>query len=171
MAYTHPNRTSKNVQGDFYTIGYWHDGEEFGECLDCLLPESLAPKLLADIENEDTYTHFIKQPETQDEIEQACDACESCCISALRYGGQDLKIIRTLENNPEYCDYIIHNGKLQISLDSKGEYLPFSEKIVRKIVLKRKIRRYFTLWHWKYEFKSAANKVKNFSALRALGRR
>jgi len=166
MAYTHPNRTSKNVQGDFYTVGYWHDSEEFGECLDCCLPESLAPKLLADIENEDTYTHFIRQPETPDEIEQACEACESCCVSALRYGGENLEIIARFENNPEYCDYIVRDGELINTLDSKGNYLEYSEKIVSRIMLKRKIKRYFSLWHWKLEFRSAANKFKNFRCAR-----
>ena len=159
MTYIHPNRTSKNAQGDFYTIGYWHDSEEFGECLDCLLPESLAPKLLADIESEDTYTHFIKQPHTPEEIEQACDACESCCVSALRYGGQDLQIINSLENNPELCDYIVHDGELKVSLNSEGKYLPYSEKIMTSINRKRKIKRYLSLWHWKLVFKSAANKL------------
>ena len=159
MVYIHPNRTSKNVQGDFYTIGYWHDSEESGECLDCLLPENIAPKLLADIEKEDTYTHFIRQPVTRYEIEQACDACESCCVNALRYGGQDLKIINRFDNNPEHCDYIVRDGELVLSLDSKGNYLPYSEKVVTSLYLKRRIKRYFSLWHWKLVFKSAANKL------------
>ena len=166
MAYTHPNRTSKNVAGDFYSLGYGSGIEEWGECLDCLIPEMLAPQLLADIENEDTYTHFIKQPETKEEIEQACDACESCCISALRYGGTDLEIIERFKNNPEYCDYILHNGELKVTLDSKGDYLPYSEKIVNKVMFKRRIRRYFSLWHWKYKLKSVANKFKNLRSAR-----
>ncbi len=96
-----PNRTSKNVDGDFYTTGFWVDDGECGDCLDCPIPEAEAPGLLADICKEDNYTHFIRQPKTADEIEQACMACEVCCVNALRYGGKNTSIIQRLYNTPE----------------------------------------------------------------------
>ncbi|MCJ8314221.1 MAG: ferredoxin [Saccharospirillaceae bacterium] len=122
-----PNRTSKNVSGDFYTTGFWHEGEESGDCLDCAIPEAEAPTLLADINKDDNYTHFIRQPETEEEIEQACQACEICCVNALRYAGSNLSIIKRLGNNPEYCDFVYHEGEIVLSLDSSGDTLPFAE--------------------------------------------
>jgi len=139
MKYNHPKRTSKNVEGDFYTTGYWPEGTESGDCLDCLLPEIEAPELLADIEKLDTYTHFVKQPSNANELEQACGACEVCCVSALRYGGKDISIIKKLGNNPDYCDYIYHDGELVQSLDSAGEVLPFAESYIEAYYRKFKI--------------------------------
>jgi len=92
----HPERGKKNIAGDFYTI---EDG-----CLACMLPEGEAPTLLND--DEDEYeTFFVRQPQTPEEIEQACCAIEVCCTEALRYGGKDREIIKRLGNNPAYCDY------------------------------------------------------------------
>ncbi len=89
-------RGKKNEAGDFYTIE--------GLCLDCQLPEAEAPTLLNDDEDEcDTF--FVRQPQTEQEIEQACRAIEVCCNEALRYGGHDKAIIARLENNPAYCDH------------------------------------------------------------------
>jgi len=152
--YNHPNRTSKNIAGDFYTTGYWHEGEEGGDCLDCLLPESEAPELLADIESLDTYTHFVRQPSDEVELEHACGACEVCCVSALRYGGTDTFVIKRLGNNPEYCDYILHEGKLVQSLDSMGEILPFAEGYVKSYYRRLKIDYYLKFRFinvWKYK--------------------
>ncbi|MCJ8314992.1 MAG: ferredoxin [Saccharospirillaceae bacterium] len=124
-----PNRTSQNVDGDFYTTGYWYESEECGDCLDCAIPEAEAPTLLADIYKEDTYTHFIRQPESDKEIEQACEACEVCCVNALRYGGTNIDIIQRLYNTPDYCDYLVtKSGGLEYALDEKGDFLPFSYK-------------------------------------------
>ena len=124
-----PNRASKNVEGDFYTTGFWVDDGECGDCLDCAIPEAEAPGLLADIYKDDNYTHFIRQPENSEEIEQACMACEVCCVNALRYGGKNTSIIKRLYNTPEYCDYLITNtGELKYSLDIKGEHLPFASE-------------------------------------------
>ena len=124
-----PNRTSKNIAGDFYTVGHWAKDGEWGDCLDCAIPEAEAPNLLADLLKEDTYTHFVRQPESVDEIEQACRACEVCCVNALRYGGKNKNIIQRLFNNPEYCDYLVTDeGELKYCLNEKGEQLPFADK-------------------------------------------
>jgi hypothetical protein len=150
-----PERTSKNVAGDFYTTGYWVEDGECGYCLDCALPEGSAPDLLADIESEDfDYTHFIRQPVTEEEIEQACDACEVCCVNALRYGGKDINIISRLYNTPDYNDYVItESGKLKYVLDEKGEFLPFSleykekaDKALKNKYGKKSLLRHITAW-------------------------
>lgn len=92
----HPERSKKNVAGDFYTI---EDGR-----LACMLPEAEAPTLLNS--NQEEYaTFFVRQPQTREEIEQACCAIEVCCTRALRYGAKDQAIIKRLGNNPAYCDY------------------------------------------------------------------
>jgi hypothetical protein len=159
MNYIHPNRTSKNIEGDFYTTGCWLDGKEYGDCLDCAMPEAEAPTLLANIYNEDTYTHFIKQPETHLEILQACSACEVCCVSALRYSGKNTEIIRLLGNNPEYCDYInIGNNQLVQSLDSKGEYNNFSKKYIKRYYFRKKLKYYLSFRFVKRCFKKLTSR-------------
>ena len=154
MKYSHPRRTSRNVEGDFYTTGYWHEGEESGDCLDCALPEAEAPELLANIYDEDVYTHFIKQPRNPGEVEQACEACEVCCLSALRYGGKDKSIVNRLGNNPEYCDYVHHEGELVESLDSSGEIMPFADIYVKSYYRRLKVDYYLKFRFinvWKYK--------------------
>jgi len=103
------NRCPKNIPGDFYTDG---------DCMACDLPETEAPSLLAEL-NENNYdTYFVKQPETKEEIEQAIDACKICCVNALRYGGKDREILKKL--GEEYCDYrVLINGKIASTLTGK----------------------------------------------------
>lgn len=105
-----------------------------GDCLTCMAPESEAPELLAVINESNSDTYFVRQPSTEDEIDRACMAAKVCCTSALRYGGQDIAIIRKLENSPEYCDYVIDSdGNLLRTLDQNGDLLPFAAKLVAKI--------------------------------------
>jgi hypothetical protein len=91
-------RFEKNAPGPFYGTG---------ECTACGAPELEAPHLLAPLEGENYDTYFVRQPATPDEVEQACRALESCCVRALRYGGQDPAIIRRLGNDPELCDHLL----------------------------------------------------------------
>ncbi len=100
----HPERGEENVEGAFYTLS--------GVCLDCDLPEEEAPTLLCqDPDKSDTF--FVKQPETKEEIQQACEAIRVCCTNALRYGGKNPEIISQLNNDPEYCDFNLE-GKLNL---------------------------------------------------------
>ena len=94
-------RCPLNVAGPFYTSG---------DCLACHLPEDVAPDLLAPLTNENHVTHFVKQPQTPDEIERACKAIEVCCVADLRYGGTDISIIERLKGNN--CDHAIRKGLL-----------------------------------------------------------
>ena len=89
-------RIDKGVAGDFYTTG---------ECLACELPEMEAPKLLAELTDENYDTYFVRQPESTDEIAQAIAAANSCCVDAVRYSGKDKNIIRRL--NPGVSDFKI----------------------------------------------------------------
>ncbi|WP_082565616.1 ferredoxin [Duganella sp. Root1480D1] len=90
-------RFKKNAPGSFYTTG---------ECLSCGAPESLAPELLAELNDDNSDTYFLRQPTTPEEIEHACQAIEVCCVDALRYGGDDPRIIERLGNNPVCCDHL-----------------------------------------------------------------
>lgn len=87
------SRFHKNAAGLFYTTG---------QCLACTMPESEAPSLLAPLNDENSDTYFIRQPETAEEIEAACRAALVCCVSSIRYGGRDPNVIRRLGNREEH---------------------------------------------------------------------
>jgi hypothetical protein len=124
----HPERSKKNVAGDFYTI---EDG-----CLACMLPEGEAPTLL-NADEEEYETFFIRQPQTPEEIEQACCAIEVCCTEALRYGGKDKAIIKRLGNKPAYCDYNLEGKLNNIQSTFYGKwYRRLAKYIVFKLVNK-----------------------------------
>jgi hypothetical protein len=107
--YVHPERFPKNAPGAFYTLGsVAEDGTWCGQCLACTIPESEAPTLLAPLTDENSDTYFIRQPETADEIEQACSAVEVCCVDAIRYGGKELDIIERLGS--DHCDFAVLYG-------------------------------------------------------------
>lgn len=103
--YHHPQRFPKNVPGPFYTLGQIaKDGTWCGQCLSCDTPEREAPTLLAPLTDGNSDTYFVRQPETDAEIEQACWAIEVCCVDALRYGGKDPKILARLRRT-DCCDH------------------------------------------------------------------
>ena len=72
--------------GDFYVTK--------DECITCGAPEAEAPDIIEHSEKNDGQCFFKKQPETENEIDQAIKAMMISCIGALRYGGNDQKIIR-----------------------------------------------------------------------------
>jgi hypothetical protein len=82
-------RHPENVRGDFYV--------ENGVCITCGAPEAEAPDLI-EHSKRDEYGHcfFKKQPQTEDEINRAINAIAVSCISSLRYGGTDERILRKL---------------------------------------------------------------------------
>ncbi|WP_124543806.1 ferredoxin [Piscinibacter terrae] len=96
--------------GPFYTLGdVMQDGTWCGQCLSCGVPEAQAPSLLAPLTDTNSDTYFLRQPETEEEIEQACRAIEVCCVDALRYGGRDPKILARLSRTG-CCDYSLQGG-------------------------------------------------------------
>lgn len=124
----HPDRDKKNVEGPFYTLK--------GACLSCMLPESEAPTLLSQDES-DYDTYFVRQPETNEEIEAACTAIEACCLEALRYGGRDKNIITRLGNDSLYCDYNLA-GKLNVTTQQFwGKYLNRIKKLIKYWVVNK----------------------------------
>jgi hypothetical protein len=106
--FQHPQRLPKNALGAFYTLGDQdQDGIWCARCLWCDLPQGQAPTLLAPLTDENTDTYFVRQPDTDEELEQACCAIEVCCVDALRYGGTDPKILFRLRKT-SCCDYPPH---------------------------------------------------------------
>ncbi|UOD28048.1 ferredoxin [Massilia violaceinigra] len=102
--YRHPERFPGNADGPFYTTGYQlDDGTWCGDCMFCGTPEMAAPTLLSPVTGEDANTYFVRQPSTAEEIEQACEAIDACCVGALRYGGRDPRILAKLP--AASCDY------------------------------------------------------------------
>ena len=109
------------------------------DCLQCEAPEHEAPDLLAELNDDNMNTYFVRQPSTPDEIDRACSAVGVCCVWALRYGGCDRDIIRRLGNTPECCDYIIdESDQLRLTVGDNGELLPFANSIVESLVRDRK---------------------------------
>lgn len=99
-------RFPKNAGGDFYTTGYKGcDGSWAGDCLQCDLPESEAPLLMAPLTENNNDTYFLKQPTNSMELEQAIGATEVCCVDAVRYGGKDKSVLRRV--HPALSDYKI----------------------------------------------------------------
>jgi hypothetical protein len=96
-------RHPRNVAGPFYTTG---------GCMACGAPEAEAPALLAELRDDQLETFFVRQPATKEEVEAACRAAQVCCVSSLRYGGQEPAIIRRLGNTPEFCDYLVSDGDI-----------------------------------------------------------
>jgi hypothetical protein len=103
MIHDHPKRCPLNVPGPFYTLG---------DCLACEIPECEAPELLAPLKDGNYITYFVRQPETEQEIENACRAILVCCVEDLRYGGTDKSIILRLGNTPHASDYIVQDDQL-----------------------------------------------------------
>jgi len=72
------------------------------------MPEREAPDLLANLEQTNGDTYFVKQPQTKDEIQRACRAMLVCCTDALRYGGTDPEIIRSIGKHAKRsCDHLV----------------------------------------------------------------
>jgi hypothetical protein len=93
------SRYPENSRGDFYV--------ENEVCINCGAPEAVAPDLIEHSKIEYGHCYFKKQPETNDEIERAINAIAVSCISGLRYGGKDEKILRRLYEIGEggQCDH------------------------------------------------------------------
>ena len=130
--FEHPRRLAKNAPGPFYTMG---------GCLACDMPESKAPELLAPLEGDNYETFFARQPRTTEEIEHACEALESCCVSDLRYGGKDRKIIERLGNSPEFCDHVLDvSGEIIVAVSLDGNLRPEFDEVVGRQHLARRNR-------------------------------
>jgi hypothetical protein len=158
--FKHPLRFPKNADGPFYTTG--HQSRETdaldspmvwcGDCLWCGAPEAEAPTLFAPFDDTYTDTHFVRQPSTPEETEQAIMSARVCCVSAVRYGGRDREIISKLGNDPAVCDYIVaESGEFQCTVGGDGTLLPFAQSIVdeRRAEFQRQWKKQNKKW-WQF---------------------
>lgn len=129
-----PDRYSENSQGDFYV--------ENQVCISCRAPESVAPDLIEHSKLEYGHCYFKKQPQTQDEIDRAINAVAVSCISGLRYGGKDEKILKRLYEigEEQQCDHKpIGNYKMliwtKVTFAYAGTKKELSDRITSQIVL------------------------------------
>ena len=83
-------RYAQNAPGDSYV--------ERDLCIGCRLPEHVAPDLMdfAQGGGAGSHCYFKRQPATSSELGQALGAIRVACCGALRYGGNDPRIIREL---------------------------------------------------------------------------
>lgn len=81
-------RTPLNPTGDFYV--------EADMCTGCMAPHGEAPELMGD--DAEIGCYFKRQPETEEEVEQAIQAIYFSCVEALRYAGNDPSIIARLRD-------------------------------------------------------------------------
>jgi len=100
-------------KGDFY-IGN-------GECIACGAPQAEAPDLID--HGKDGHCYFKKQPQTEEEFDQAINAMMVSCISALRYGGTEEKILKRLHEDgmADLCDNI-PEGKYPILIRDRVSF-------------------------------------------------
>lgn len=92
-AKSHP----RNAPGDFYVLD--------GCCIACTAPEHEAPDLIE--HDEANHCYFKRQPRTREEEDRAIMAVAVGCCGAVRYGGQDPRIIRRLvELGSDDCDAV-----------------------------------------------------------------
>ncbi len=82
-------RHPRNAPGPFYC--------DARLCVSCGEPLRAAPQLMAVDVDGDVQCYFRKQPETREELEQACRAVEAACCGGVCYGGQDPKVLARLE--------------------------------------------------------------------------
>ena len=87
-----------NAPGDFYsTVG----------CILCNAPATVAPNLIGYVQDENgEHCVVTRQPKTEMEITNMIQAMDSSCVECYRYSGNDIKIIKLLEENrlSHLCD-------------------------------------------------------------------
>ncbi len=103
--YKHPKRHPKNVDGPFYSLAEFSGKDSHSECLDCDIPQGEARNLIQSLDGENGDTYFIKKPTSEKELQEAIASTEVCCVDAIRYGGNDPKIIKQMHQT--LCDYKI----------------------------------------------------------------
>ena len=118
----------KNAPGDFYVVNQ--------DCISCGAPHEVAPELMSWHNEEHCY--FGKQPESQDEVNQAIRAIAASCVDCLRYAGNDESILQKLNDifEESQCDYPI----------------PISHRSLKKRVLLKNLCILIEDWHPLYNF-------------------
>ena len=131
-----PDRYPENSQGDFYV--------ENQVCISCGAPEAEASDLIEHSKLEYGHCYFKKQPNTQDEIDRAINAMAVSCISGLRYGGKNEKILKRLYEigEADQCDHKpIGNYKMlvwtKVTFRYSGTVKELSENLTKQVILAR----------------------------------
>lgn len=95
----YPRQFPEGEREDFYV--------EYGVCTACGAPQAEAPDLIDHSDKDLGHCYYKKQPKTDEEIERAINAIAVSCISGLRYGGKDEKILKRLYEIGEaaQCDH------------------------------------------------------------------
>jgi hypothetical protein len=102
----------KNAPGPFYV----HNRH----CISCEAPEYEAPDVMNHVGDSTGYhCYFQRQPSSPEEVEQAIRAVWVSCCGAVRYGGDDAKILLRLQalRCEESCDL------LEDSVPAKGRVI------------------------------------------------
>lgn len=128
------DRYPENSKGDFYV--------QNDVCLSCGAPEAQASDLIEHSKLEYGHCYFKKQPQTEDEIERAINAIAVSCISGLRYGGKDEKILKRLYEigESQQCDKKpIGNYKMlvwtKVTFKYVGAIKELSDNLTSQIIL------------------------------------
>ena len=89
-------RDPNNCPGPFYVAR--------DECMSCGAPETVAGGLMS--HDEGGHCFFVRQPESEAEVAGAIAAMGASCCGAVRYGGDDPKILVQLvaEGYNDQCD-------------------------------------------------------------------
>jgi hypothetical protein len=87
----------RNAAGPFYIRS--------GECMACGAPEGQAPTMMS--HDERGHCFFVRQPSTENEIDEAILGLWVSCCGAVRYRGQNGKILTRFAEQglAEQCDY------------------------------------------------------------------
>jgi hypothetical protein len=105
----------KNAPGPFYVQSEC--------CIACSAPEQEAPDLMDHGEwpdgEEGYHCYFKRQPETPDEVERAISACVVSCVRAVRYAGNNPKILKRFRElrSEDSCDVL--EGQTRPGVDPK----------------------------------------------------
>lgn len=83
-------RVPENAPGDFYVVR--------NTCIHCCLPHGEAPSLLNDCKADFDECYFRRQPTNETEVDQAINAMNVSCVEALRYAGNDARILAKLRS-------------------------------------------------------------------------
>ncbi len=119
-----PFRDPNGVPGDFYAEGDC--------CINCGVPESLAPDLIGRSGGESRRCAWKKQPSTMQELDQAISVLNMQELGCHRYGGTDPSILAWLDR--EVCDYPL---PMPVSEPQRREVLPKFEFVRGESVLAR----------------------------------
>jgi hypothetical protein len=84
-------RHPMSALGDFY-VGN-------GQCLACGVPHVVAPDLIAWADDRKSHCVWLKQPESESELDRAITVLESQELDCHRYAGSDSEILRRLPRN------------------------------------------------------------------------